>query len=333
MNDKEAQDKIYREEATSANLTFVKRSKVNYGYFLCNKGHTIELQYTHDRRNNWKCKHCYEEKLREAAKKSDIEILGESSEGWQFRYVKKNCGCEQHMRAASILKGVKNKVCKTCYERELAEKCKLQDIEIIDAITTDRVIVQFSKCGHVKELQKAQIFRENLVCRVCVNEQYKAEAIEQGLTMIGAASNGDALKRNYTLPCGCSKDLRPSHVRESRWECDKHDNSHMIKPSIVYLIKMTAQNGKEWLKLGYARDLRSRAVGYGFSGEYEVVKHVNFNTGREAIAFEQALHKKYRNHRLDKNLMAEYMVNGKTECYDLNMKDILLKELEALDNE
>ena len=48
--------------------------------------------------------------------------------------------------------------------------------------------------------------------------------------------------------------------------------------------------------------------------------------------FEQSIHKKYKHKKISKEKMMNFMKQGFTECYPIDMKDILHKELINLDN-
>ncbi len=325
---KNQQDLIYKQEAERVGLEFIKRTKVNHGLFKASCGHNIELQYSHVRRNNWRCEYCFENRLIDSLARIGASLLGESTRGSLFRQVRLSCGHLTDLRTGNILVLGDTYKCSQCYKESLEYHCENNGVVLLEDINTYYVMVRFKKCGHIKEANKAQIFRDNLVCRDCVEDTFREEALQQGLILNGAPNTPNKNLRNYILPCGCTKDLRPSHVRESRWACDIHDSSHLIKESFVYLL-LLRNNETSFLKLGYSRDVDSRALGYGFSGEIDRIHAIKFPTGRQAMEFEQSIHKKYRKFKLNKNYTGKFMSNGKTECYPLHLMNDLLKELEV----
>lgn len=327
----------YKEEASAIGIEYIGHptpKKLNYRLYRCKQGHEVLFQTTHVRRNNIKCPVCYEEGLVRIAEAIGYKLLGPSERGPYFRVYQKDCGCIEDLRIASVAKtkGRLNSginMCKTCYRKSLYKAANESGIELLEDIDTYNIRIRFKACGHFKNAKKTQVLKKNLVCRECIEILYSQEAEKQGLVMHPFTSWEEVKGeyRTYTLPCGCDKQLRPSHVKESRWECTFCDDSHYIKPSLVYLLKLNLSNGKQVLKLGYAREIQTRVWSCGLDGDFEVLYTVNFSTGKEAYEFERNLHKKYRESKIDKNIMYQFMNNGATECYHLDMLDILLNEL------
>lgn len=326
----------YRVEAQEFGFMFLGDSscgKYNYRKYSCEKGHISDYQTQHMRRGNCTCTECYEEELKETARKVGYEILGLSDRGVEFRQVKKLCGCIEDIRKGNIQaksrKEPKAKsTCKTCYERELNEAMNVANIELVKHIDTYTSEFRFKSCGHSKIVQKAQVFRNNLVCRECVEDVYKNEAISVGIEYIGLSGDNGDRRRLYKLKCGCIRDLRIDHVRDNSFACYVHDDTHYIKPSSVYLLKIT--NGdNSWLKLGYSKNLSLRISNYGIGNStVDILAIVNFDTGANAMLFEKGLHRKYKVQRLNKKDMELlHKSNGHTECYPLTMTSVLLEEL------
>lgn len=331
MDNEEIVEK-HKQEAINQGFEYIGKSpsgNPNYRQYKCKQGHVSDFQVQHMRRKSCTCKICHEENLIKEAESIGYKLLSKSELGPDFRLYQKDCGCIENVRTGSVRK-TKDKrstgqtTCKTCYRNSLQKYAEESDITLFEDIDTYYIKIKFNKCGHFKEALKMQIPRKNLVCRVCQEEQFKNEAVEQGIELLGA---GKGSYRTYKLPCGCIRELRPSHVRESRWECDVCEDSHFVKPSIVYLLKMKATDGKEWLKLGYSRDVKSRISGYGFKGSVETLKVLHFSTGKESMAFEKSIHKQFRDKLIPKSVMKSYMANGSTECYELDMLDNLLSAL------
>ena len=97
-------------------------------------------------------------------------------------------------------------------------------------------------------------------------------------------------------------------------------------PSSVYLLAI--RNGaNEWLKLGYAKDIDTRASNYGLpaTATIEKVVIVGFDTGNEAHSFKVRLHTKYAVARIsNRKVRALGMVKtGFAECYPMDMLLVL----------
>ena len=62
------------------------------------------------------------------------------------------------------------------------------------------------------------------------------------------------------------------------------------------------------------------------------LKKVNFIDAIRAHREESKIHKNYKDNKLSKNKMSSYMKYGNTECYPIEMKEILLEKLANLGN-
>jgi hypothetical protein len=190
---------------------------------------------------------------------------------------------------------------------------------------------QFKTCGHISSFNRTAVIEGRFECKVCAEEEFITEANNEGLILLGKTSS--VQYRNYFLPCGCMKQLRLDHVRQSNWTCNTHDSTHYAKPSNLYLLKLKS---KEFvcLKFGFARVVNNRVACYGLSKEVEVtvVKTIPMKTGRDALREEKNIQKICKPHKLDKNIMKPHFKwSGFNECYSVKSKEIFLKEMEKLD--
>ena len=331
----------YAIEAEEFGFTFLGDSecgKYNYRKYSCEKGHIADYQTQHMRRGNCTCTECYEEELKELAAKVGYEIIGYSEKGSAFRKVKKPCGCIEDVRTGAIQAKAKRPqkskgVCKVCYERDLNKAMDIAGVELIRNVDTYNAEFRFKSCGHSKVVQKAQVFRNNLVCRECIEQTYKQDAEKVGIEYIGLHDDLGNRRRLYRLKCGCVRELRVDHVRDGSFACYVHDDTHYIKPSSVYLLRITNGNNS-WLKLGYSKNLSLRISNYGIGqSKVDILSVIDFDTGANAMLFEKGLHKKYKTQRLNKKDMESlHKSNGHTECYPVSMIEVLLEELEGLKN-
>lgn len=187
-------------------------------------------------------------------------------------------------------------------------------------------------CGHRRDLQVHDLTgykRKEMWCPECIAESHKTEAESAGLILVGLSKTEDPNRREYIAKC-CNNliDLTVVQVRSNSWTCTACGENHYSDPSSVYLLKIN-QHGKDWLKLGMAKDVHERMKGYGLHTDaiIDVLEVKNMETGYLAIAFEKSLHRKHKEYRLDPDEMREYHQSGFTECYPLNMFETLTKEL------
>lgn len=320
-------------EAEEHGLTLLNRSNnYNYNFYKFNKcGHTQFAQPTHVRRNQVKCSTCELYESVKAAEARGAFLLNRASYAKQTYLLP--CG---HVGVSSgqTLKQGGDIYCKQCFDDKVKLQADQTGIEILETIGSHRKL-RFSKCGHEKTAHFSQIFKDNLVCRICKENEFKLEAEAENLTYLGMCDKsvqGYKEKRTYELPCGHHKALRTGHVRSSNWQCDICDDSHYLKPSFVYLLQIDLPIGS-FAKLGYARNVESRIQGYGITeGSCKVVKKVSFSTGREASQFERELHNKYKPFNANRNVIGQFMQNGKTECYSIDVLSCILEELERISN-
>lgn len=329
------------EEAESAGLVYLGKATEIVGKFnSCYKkyqikacGHVQEFQVVHVRNNNYSCSVCFEQSLVSAAQRIGFTYLGKVS-GTIGKYVRNECGHETICNHQNI----KNRrvdspqPCKQCLHEDIVKIAKEKhNMEYLGESNIGRSYLKFKfiSCGHEKDVLKSSIFRVNPVCRICQEDEYASEAELEGLEYVGLASDRNSSYRRYKMPCGCEKDFRMDHIRGGRWCCHVHDEIYYTKPSFVYLTKFKNKEF-EWLKLGFSHNIEERTKNYGLSKDtvYEVLATIPYPTGYDAMLFEKSLHFKYKQHRIDKEVMRQYFKNnGRTECYHISVLQEILQEL------
>lgn len=330
MGNKRCPDEVRKQQAEKQGLVFLHHGKPDYGVYLCSNGHTLEIQFGSVMRGSWECNQCREQYLIQTAAKFGAEYLGESTLGYKYRLIRKKCGCLQDVNIGSFVRWKGGNKCKTCFADKFENKCKEQGIIVEKNLGRESVQVRFLSCGHTKTVVRSHIFKKKVICRYCFDKNIEQEAAVEGLVLNGppVCENKNMAYRNYTLPCGCTKDIRISHVKNSNWRCNYHSDSHMIRKSYVYLLLMQVSEFEAWLKIGYSFKPNQRFNRYGFTGQVKELKIIEFEFGRDAFDFEQMLHSKYSLSRLCSDEIGNYMDNGKTECYRLHILDSVLKDME-----
>lgn len=323
------------DEATFQGLELVCRSTdSNKNLYKHKCGHFDFLQPTHVRRSSFKCSTCHFIQQVNDAARNNIQFLFKTRD--TYRKYMMPCG-HVFETTTSSMRYSTFESCKYCFNENLEHQIDKLGIDYIEAKPRGYHLFKFKSCGHVRTAHQSQFFLENIVCQECKEIEYIRQAVAEGLVYNGPCldktDNSCRMKRNYTLPCGHIRDLRLSHVRESNWCCDICSDSHLVKPSYVYLIELDS-NGYKFVKLGYAKNIKTRIQGYALKDTTaKIVYSIKFNTGKEAMLFENNLHKKYVEYNLDKFEMSKYLSSGNTECYPIGMSNTFLKELELIEKD
>lgn len=297
-------------------------------YKILECGHVAYLQPTHVRREQFVCVTCYENSL----------VVEAYSKGWHYvcatsgtkRLYIRDCKHLQEVRTQALFSS-KNLICKQCVEKNHFESCIDSNYEYVGNPVGVKRYIRFKNCGHTKLIHPNQIRSKKSECNICLENTYKAEAKQQGLVYIGLPDrekDSSKSKRKYKLPCGCIKDLRLGHVRSGNWCCEICESTHLVKPSNVYLLSIRSEEFS-FIKLGYAKNIKTRISGYSLSKDFEVSVEATkeFATGFDALIFENSIHKKYREFNLNKKEMKKYMENGHTECYPVELLEQLKDEV------
>jgi hypothetical protein len=327
-------------EAESIGLTLISEEPLNnngtldfnyklYRFNSCS--HDQYLQVTHVRRNNVKCKVCFEQDIIDSAKIKGFTVVG-SGVNALFRKVKKDsCGHLSEIRHTAFKKHntPETDYCPQCYDIKLAKDAEAADMTYLGKALSNNGVFRhymFNKCGHTRDIQAPCITYGNFSCSECKENRYKDLAAIHGLKYVGFCSNRSDCKRKYILPCGHTKEIRMDHASGGSYMCDICGDSHYTKPSSIYLLKMKASDGFSWLKLGFAKDLATRQSSYGLGKHcsVETIMVVDVPSGAFAVSKEKSWHRLLKQYRLDSKLMKKYhKFNGFTECYILDVESTI----------
>ena len=107
--------------------------------------------------------------------------------------------------------------------------------------------------------------------------------------------------------CKHKQEMQFSNVRGGNFICNVCEETSRSLPSKVYLLHIKV-GSEEWLKLGYAKVIRSRIKKYKLPSNSTIkrMKVLDFATGREAHEYEASLHKKYIRKRLPIKKMKQF---------------------------
>jgi|TARA_R110001583_G_C5381595_1_gene383786 hypothetical protein len=106
--------------------------------------------------------------------------------------------------------------------------------------------------------------------------------------------------------------------------------------TVVYIIEVSIEKKIReyycWLKVGRTADIEQRingrfAYGWDESAVIEDIQTIRFTSKEAANDYENYLHNKYEEEKLDSEQMKSFHTkNGHTECYDKIMKTVFIDE-------
>jgi len=327
--------KQWVKEAKAKDMTLLDHSffegMYEYRFNAC--GHVRDYEPANIRTSQPKCDVCYQQQLHDEAKRAGLELIGDGTLGRHYRlYRFIECGHERELLMHHVRDGVAE--CQVCRFKELQNDGKANGLIVIGKSKSGGKNLwyecKFIKCGHHQDMLPQHIRGVPDQCHTCRIEKHKQEAKDAGLELIGEGRNKD-YRWYKRIVCGHKLELLLQHVRNRTFVCHQCEQTAYDLPSMVYLLKLTHQD-LTWLKLGHAQYLKTRIKQYGLvkGVEVEEIKTIDFDTGKEATAYENKLHKKYKSSKINKEKMKDYMQFGFDECYKPKALDKLLEELESV---
>lgn len=335
-------EKLLAEAAKAGVILRGSGSSVHHRtYTIVKCGHRVNITTQHVREGGFECKICKSKQFTNEAKLVGLSLLGEasndldvSSKASNYRlYRIDTCEHEQNFKLSHVREGNFN--CNECKIEDIENRAYQSGWEYVGRNKSNSLHnVQCLKAGHPAELETGRLGVGKIQCVDCFEDNLRAEANRLKLTFLGDADRKlfDANYRSYSCNrCQNEMTLKFGHLKKGVFLCEYCDDSYLDFPSNVYLLHITTGEF-DWLKLGYSRDVISRIEGYGLPKEcsFTILKALPYDTGRSAKKKELSIHAKYKNeYRLDANQMKQFhKLNGFTECYQFNAKEILLAELE-----
>lgn len=321
------------EEAQSKGLEFISKTTDRcYGYFKMPCGHTAFLHYGAIRKatNAFKCEECFDLKLTQEAnllnlvynKNSVFNIGGKRS--YTFK-----CGHTKVMAIGDVRNGVA--ICDECVNTRYKTEAALQGLELLEGqIAKDGSRMYKLPCGHIKSIMIGSVREGSWKCRVCQENRFAAEALEQDIEMLPDIKSSGHEYRVYRLKCGCIKELTMACIRKGSFECKNHSERFIdfSKPISVYLAKFILPIG-EVIKVGFAMNISGRFYRYGLKGDAILLDVLTFKNGESAVQFEKYIHTLYSSVVIDKETLRPFMNNGFTECYQINLVKTLQYQFDS----
>ena len=306
-------------------------------------GHTRDIATGDVRSGDFSCTECRQEELQKSLDKHKLDLIGRPaksmvSDPTQFYHVRyKVCGHERVVTQQNLFYGAVGR-CEICYEKELQHKYgEKWNVDIISKVEGARREIKFRSCGHSKVISLSNLKSGSFECIECKVERWKQEAEESGLVYIGedhSTGGGSKKKHLYKASCGHTLSLKQSAVRCGHWTCRTCNSGYLDRFNYLYVFKITATDGFQFLKFGYSMKPEHRKYDYivDKGTTFELLRKVLVPTGREVIKVENGIHEKLDEHNLDKNFMKKYLTeSGFTECYPLHVLDELMSELDKVE--
>lgn len=332
LNWKDKRTQKFYEEAESRNLLLVgESSKSGYKFYKFKEcGHIRELRLDKVRDNIFECKTCIEDKHRKEADTAGFVFLQYSGKSAYAQYKCKKCNHVQDFQYTHIRN--QNIQCEMCYGKELRKNAKLKGLEIKQIINGSYGIYRFINCGHERKITHSQVKNSGVDCQICFEKKLNTEAKKAGLKIIGKGARTRRGSRKYKfIKCGHERVIDIKHVRQLTFICKKCCTGFRDAPSKIYLLKLKYEKFV-WLKLGYSKDIPKRIKNYNLHEDVsvEILRTVDFKDGHNAYEHESSIHSRNHKNKIKPKLITKYITSGINECYPIEMKEILLKELANL---
>tara|TARA_R110000782_G_scaffold269270_1_gene367097 strand:+ start:40 stop:1116 length:1077 start_codon:yes stop_codon:yes gene_type:complete len=323
---------IHIKEAQDKGLTLLYRASNRvYGWFRINEcNHELFLHYGSVRKSNnsFKCSECLQNKLTKEASDNNIKLLLPLQKGSRESYYKYLLPCfhTQELQTGNVRLGLVK--CITCIEEKQANTALREGLELINIVHNTRVFKL--PCGHTKNISLKNVRDSTWVCRVCQDDKLTSQAYNAGITYNKFVKAHHHDYGNYTLKCGCSKDITKSSVKNNSFECKTHSNRFIDYSKVIslYLVKLKLDIG-DFLKVGFSMNTSRRFRSYDLKGKYELLFERHFEDGNDAVLLENKVHTKFTKLKIDKVIMRAYMSNGFTECYPISLLEELTTELKV----
>lgn len=318
----------------SREVTGNYKARSAHGVYKLPCGHLQESKHAHIRDDKYKCKQCLLNRYEKEAQEHGMIILDHRpTDDADYKLYQMNCGHTKIAASYNIYKTF----CEDCDYDERHSAAERNGLILLNYKDTSKWLVrnyQYKSCGHIQSMYLQKVTSDNIpLCTQCQVIRWQDEAAREGIEILELhVEQGDNYvhKHLYKLTCGCTKLLTTGAVRVGVYSCDVH-STYWNKKSVMYLLKFQVGDFI-WLKLGVSSNLPRRINDYKIKHDYllDKLKIVEFDTLSLATTFEKQIHKKYKDIRLNPDLMKTYKDNGTTECYSLDMQDELIMNMGAI---
>jgi hypothetical protein len=332
----------YIDEATEKGMSIVEKISGTRFIFKRDKcGHLFEADIGSVRHN--KCSHCTvcaSDLLQEYEKKFGLTLV-EKLSNIKNKYKIGSCGHNVDLFKTNVVRqdSIKCPECEAIAFTKHLDKFGLELVEYrtsdsIETANSDKVAkLRFKSCGHITN--RIRSLKKNYApCKECKDAERESIYSKNGIEFVEKVSLVKSLVR--FLACGHERVVYDSAALRGNCVCHQCNESTFNKKSKIYLLKIMSNDGFEFLKFGYGKDIPNRVREYRMVGveSYSILYEDDFASGSEALSVEKSIHKKFKNHRLQSDVARKYLTRGGfSECYPIELLDDLLIEIKAVTKE
>lgn len=265
--------------------------------------------------------------------KFDCTYLGlpkfEKSGDLRFRAVRFNaCGHEKDISYSNSLRenstGPACGQCQDIVKQSLFDK---HNYQVIEKITRDKYLVK-KPCGHISHAYIINMkTSDNILCSLCNQDRHLEYCEKLGVEYLERVN---AVEATYKFKCcGATKKLHKVAVERGNCLCPSCGSGWMTKPSKIYLFQLETNEGFNFLKFGYGKDLENRVREYRLKDckFKSLIYSVDLPSGQIAMKEELRIHSEL-GAALDSNVMRKYLTRGGySECYHPSQLDTILGKM------
>lgn len=224
----------------------------------------------------------------------------------------------------------KNFSCRKCKEDEQTSLLLSNGLQIIEERPIDNPNYKrfkFLNCGHTRVATLQSAKDNEISCKECQIFKIKELANINSFEFIRRCPD-DYRYAFYKLKCGHERRSQIGNANRGVSCCNICKSSYVDNKSSVYLLKIRIKN-YEILKIGFTSRVERRVKEIATESSDIIIERVKyFETGRQAESFEYVLHTMFKEFRLNKEDVREYLKSGWSECYSLDIYKEAMKMLE-----
>ena len=203
------------------------KNKKHYQFEECK--HVQDIGIKEVAENRFKCQTCFQIELAKRAEIQGLILVGEGRNTQHRTYQFKDCNHIQEITTSNVDKGSPHFGCASCRQIKLLDEALKAGVVLKGpGSSVHHRTYTIEKCGHTLNITTQRVRDIDFGCKICKEIQFIDEAEQVGLTLLGEASNAldvSIKSSNYRLyridTCGHEQNLKLSHVREDRFNCDE----------------------------------------------------------------------------------------------------------------
>lgn len=272
------------------------------------------------------------DKLQTQAATHHSEWISASDRNGYHMY-KLPCGHEQEVDQSAMKKGSFR--CQTCLNEQYQELAQTRGLQVVGhGRTSQYKLFRFLNCEHEQEIELSQVRRNLFHCKDCNASKLNTEASAAGIQLVGPGHH--TAYRTYKLACGHEQEMTTGSVRLRSFMCRTCGNHSWTTPSYLYVIRVTLDDGQNFIKLGYSNNIERRIKEYGlpYYAKATVLATALFNTREEADVAESMLFDKYKEWKIPPTEVDDIFTrSGSTEVYHHSIEDsarLFVRDLDFL---